>query len=86
MDNKFAFFQFLLNCNNICGMNGSALNYSKIFRGNRQIKVRYSILIYNTGSKDDFDEIIYSLKFNPPSLREFGNVYDDRNENYMNYF
>jgi hypothetical protein len=68
------------------GWNGSGLtkqNYSQILRGIQKKIVRLTLLINNLDSKDDFDESNYSLKFNLPSLREFGNVY---NKNYMTLF
>jgi hypothetical protein len=33
------------------------------------------LIVYNLDNIDDFDEKNYSLKFNLPSIREFGNVY-----------
>ena len=41
------------------------------------------LIIYNLDKIDDFDEKDYSLKFNLPSIREFGNVY---NEDCMTLF
>jgi hypothetical protein len=41
------------------------------------------LIIYNLDNIDDFDEKNYSLKFNHPSIREFGNVY---NEDCMTLF
>ena len=41
------------------------------------------LIIYNLDIIDDFDEKNYSLKFNLPYFREFGNVY---NERCMNFF
>ena len=35
------------------------------------------IITYNLETIDDFDEKNYSLKFNCPSFREFGNVYNE---------
>jgi hypothetical protein len=35
------------------------------------------LIIYNLDNKDDFDEKNYSLKFILPSIREFGNVYNE---------
>ena len=40
--------------------------YSKIY-----------LIIYNLDTIDDFGEKNYTLKFNRPSFREFGNVYDE---------
>jgi hypothetical protein len=36
------------------------------------------LIIYNLVPSDGFDEKTYSLKFNPPSFIEFGNVYNDK--------
>jgi hypothetical protein len=41
------------------------------------------LITYNLDNIDDFDEKNYSLKFNLPSIREFGNVY---NEDCMSLF
>ena len=35
------------------------------------------LITYNLDNKDDFDEKNFSLKFNLPSIREFGNVYNE---------
>jgi len=86
MDKRLNFTLLKFKCSMTLGWNGSELTkqkYSQILRGNQQKIVRLTLLINNLDSKDDFDESNYSLKFNLPSLREFGNVY---NKNYMTLF
>ena len=41
------------------------------------------LIIYNLDTIDDFCEKNYSLKFNRPSFKELGSIY---NEDYMNFF
>ena len=78
----FAFVFLISNCLMTYGWNGSSPpKLSPIFRSKQQYKVKFKILIYNLD--DDFDELNYSFKFNTPSFREFGNVYNDK---YMTPF
>jgi hypothetical protein len=66
------------------GWNGSApLIFSPILRGKKQKKVRLPIIIYILDTIDHLDEINYRFKFNPPSIRELGNVFYDK---YMAFF
>ena len=66
------------------GWNGSqTLKLSPILKAKQQKIVRFNILIYNLDANDDFDEKNYIFKFNPPSFREFDNIY---NGDYMTHF
>jgi hypothetical protein len=80
MEKRFAFTFSNSNLAMTYWWNGTGIQtYWQIFRGNQQkMIVIFMIIIYNLDTRDDFDEINYSLKFNPPSSTEFANVYNEK--------
>jgi hypothetical protein len=57
--------------------------FSTDFKREPAVDSKIYLIIFNLDKIDDFDEKNYSLKFNLPSIREFGNVY---NEDCMSLF
>jgi hypothetical protein len=64
------------NCSISYTRNGLAPKYWQILRGIQQKIVRFTKLINNFDNIDDLNEKTYSFKFNYPSFREFGNIYN----------